>query len=217
MTTNEILHIDRLNFSYPKSEPLLIDLTFTVKPGEILWFTGPSACGKTTLLRLLLSELKPDSGSGLILGKPAFSKRGQRALLRQIGVIRDQDRLLAERDLLANVAMPLQIKGWGEQRIARRVHGVLRRLGLTGKARHLLTQLSPSELRLVSLATALVKDPPLILADLNPSEADQQIIVNHLLTAAEFGSAVAIFSRVKTGPGQECRLGGVASVAHQLG
>jgi cell division transport system ATP-binding protein len=217
MTTDEILHIDGLNFGYPKSESILIDLSFTVKRGEILWFTGPSACGKTTLFRLLLSELTPDSGSGEILGKPAFGKRGRRRLFREIGVIRDHDRLLTERDLFANVAMPLQIKGWGEQRIARRVREVLRRLDLTGKSRHQLTQLSPSELRLASLAIALAKDPPLILADLNSSEVDQQTLVNHLISAAEFGSAVSIFSRAKTGPGEECRLGGIASVARQLG
>lgn len=219
MNDNTLVQIRDLSFGYPHSEKLLDQITFGVAQGEVLQVTGPSGSGKTTLLRLIIGELRPDSGSGFLGRQPLFKERASanRSLLRRIGVIYDQDRLLPDRDLFDNVALQLEIKGYSRQRVPARVHQTLHRLGMLGKARHLASQLSASERRLASLACAVVKDPLLIMADLNPGEVDQKIVTEHLQMAAAFGSAVLIFSQTPNGSGREYSLAGHASVLQHAG
>lgn len=210
MNDTALLEVQNLSFSYQPAEPLFSDLTLSVRPGEILWLTGPPACGKTTLLKLILGELTPDSGECLLAGQSLVEQRDARRQrnLRRIGVIRETDQLLPDSDLFSSVALPLEIKGVGSEVVTRRVHAVLHRVGLVGKLRHRVSQLSATERRLTSLAAALAKDPVLILADLNPGDLQQAVLIEQLRLAAEYGSAALIFSQRKVGTGTEYSLAG---------
>jgi cell division transport system ATP-binding protein len=204
-----VLDLRELSFGYQETGELLAGISFQLERREILWVTGPPGSGKTTLARIIVGELEPRDGSGYLMGKELFGSTGldRRRLRRVIGLIPQQDRLLPSLDVLRNVAAPLEIRGASKQQTVRRVHKALGRVGLIGKARCRIQQLSSSERRLLSLARVLAQDPFLVVADLNPGSPDSDVLVKHLGDAASFGSAVLALSQTRSGEGREYSLG----------
>jgi cell division transport system ATP-binding protein len=145
----------------------LSEVSFTVTPGEFVFLTGPSGSGKTTLFKLLTRELLPDAGSIIIdnqdltkLKSPQLPK-----LRRQIGVVYQDFRLLPDRSVEENVAIPLQIRHTNHQNIQPAVLQALETVGLASRAKLFPSQLSGGELQRVGIARAIVASPKLILAD----------------------------------------------------
>lgn len=145
----------------------LDSVDFSIEPGEFVFLTGTSGSGKTTLLRLILRELKPDSGSLIVdqtdLGKLQGSKLPR---YRQIlGPIFQDFKLLPDRSIWENVALPLQVKSVKNDATNQAVKLALEMVGLEKRVGLFPSQLSGGELQRVAIARSIAGKPKVILAD----------------------------------------------------
>jgi cell division transport system ATP-binding protein len=135
--------------------------------GEFVFLVGPTGCGKSTCIRLLMKELEPTSGAVSVAGRD-LSKVSQKRLpylRRNIGVIFQDFKLLPNRTVYANVAYALEVIGESRESIRRKVPDILRLVGLSTKLHNYPDELSGGEQQRVSIARAFVNHPPLLLAD----------------------------------------------------
>src|SRR5438552_11114837 len=135
--------------------------------GEFAFLVGPTGCGKSTCIRLLMKELEPSSGHVRIAGRDLAQVDAKRLpyLRRNIGVIFQDYKLLPNRTVYANVAYALEVIGESRQEIRRKVPDILRLVGLSTKLHNYPDELSGGEQQRVSIARAFVNHPPLLLAD----------------------------------------------------
>ena len=155
-------------------------VSFDIAPGEFVFLTGPSGSGKTTILRLIMRDLKPDAGK-LVLAGPAKIHEYRRT----IGTVFQDFKLLSDRSVFENVALPLEVMGVKPDDLQKSVKKALELVELTARTDLFPAQLSGGELQRVVLARAIVARPKLILADeptgnLDPKTA--RSIVNLLST-----------------------------------
>ena len=145
----------------------LTDVSFQVGKGEFAVLAGPSGAGKTTLLRLLYRDERPTEGEIWVSGREVT--RLKRSLIpelrRGIGVVFQDAKLLPGRTVYDNIAFVLQVLGTSRREITPRVFQALKAVGLSAKAQAFPAQLSQGEQQRAALARALVKEPPLLLAD----------------------------------------------------
>jgi cell division transport system ATP-binding protein len=135
--------------------------------GEFVFLVGPTGCGKSTCIRLLMKELEPSKGEIDIAGKTLGQIPRSRVpyLRRNIGTVFQDYKLLPNRTIYDNVAYSLQVIGESRQEIRRKVPDILRMVGLSTKLHNLPDELSGGEQQRVSIARAFVNHPPLLLAD----------------------------------------------------
>jgi len=143
------------------------DVSLKIERGEYAFLIGPSGAGKTTLLGLIHHDELPTSG---VVTVGSFrTDRLRRAhipkLRRHVGFVYQDFRLIADRSVYENVALPLRVAGAPNRSIARRVNEVLLQVGLFGKLRDRASDLSGGEMQRVAIARALVNQPFLLLAD----------------------------------------------------
>ena len=160
----ELFHVTK---EYPGEPPALSDVTLAVAKGEFVFLTGPSGAGKSTLLRLVVCAERPSAGQILLFGKnlARISAPEVPAVRRHVGVVFQDFKLLPERTVAENVALPLEVRGLGDAEILRRVRGLLRSVGLEHRAGKFPPSLSGGEQQRVAVARALVAEPALLLAD----------------------------------------------------
>ena len=142
-------------------------VSIRVGRGEFVFLVGPTGCGKSTCLRLLMKELEPSQGTILISGRElgGLDRRKVPYLRRNIGVVFQDYKLLPNRTVYANVAYALEVIGESRDSIRRRVPDILRLVGLSTKLHNYPDELSGGEQQRVSIARAFVNHPPLLLAD----------------------------------------------------
>src|SRR3954451_15046732 len=135
--------------------------------GEFVFLVGPTGCGKSTCVRLLMKELDADAGEILISGHELGSMPRKKVpkLRRNIGVVFQDFKLLPNRTVYDNVAYSLQVIGESRPAIRRKVPDILRLVGLSTKLHNYPDQLSGGEQQRVSIARAFVTPPPLLIAD----------------------------------------------------
>src|SRR5215212_720158 len=135
--------------------------------GEFVFLVGPTGCGKSTCIRLLMKELEPTSGAVSVAGRDLNQVSPKRLpyLRRNIGVIFQDYKLLPNRTVYANVAYALEVIGETRESIRRKVPDILRLVGLSTKLHNYPDELSGGEQQRVSIARAFVNHPPLLLAD----------------------------------------------------
>ena len=135
--------------------------------GEFVFLVGPTGCGKSTCIRLLLKELEVSKGDILIAGRNLAEIPRSKVpyLRRNIGVVFQDYKLLPNRTVYENVAYSLQVIGETRQEIRRKVPDILRLVGLSTKLHNYPDELSGGEQQRVSIARAFVNHPPLLLAD----------------------------------------------------
>ena len=135
--------------------------------GEFVFLVGPTGCGKSTCIRLLVKELEVSSGELLIAGKKLSEVDRKRVpyLRRNIGTVFQDYKLLPNRTVYDNVAYSLQVIGESREEIRRKVPDILRLVGLSTKLHNYPDELSGGEQQRVSIARAFVNHPPLLLAD----------------------------------------------------
>ncbi len=135
--------------------------------GEFIFLVGPTGCGKSTCLRLLMKEIEPSEGELFIAGRSLkVIKRNRVAHLRRnIGNVFQDYKLLPNRTVAANVAYALEVVGQPRSEIRRKVPEIIRLVGLSTKLHNYPDELSGGEQQRVSIARAFVNHPPLLLAD----------------------------------------------------
>jgi putative ABC transport system ATP-binding protein len=145
---------------------VLKGLAISVPGGQMCAVMGPSGVGKSTLLNCIAGLEPPDEGEVKVLGQDmaALDDEGRTLLRRRrIGIVYQFFNLVANLSARENVLLPYLIDGARPDEAA--IDGALERVGMAGRARHLPSQLSGGEMQLVSIARALVRRPPLVLAD----------------------------------------------------
>ncbi|MFO8113462.1 MAG: ABC transporter ATP-binding protein [Desulfosalsimonadaceae bacterium] len=147
---------------------ILRDAALSMHQGESIAVVGESGIGKSTLLHILGTLDKPDSGQFFFRGQNVFDmEKSQLASFRNttIGFVFQFHYLLTEFTALENVMMPGLIAGMGRNRIKPEAEAILVRVGLKDRLSHRVNDLSGGEQQRVALARALVMKPPLLLAD----------------------------------------------------
>jgi cell division transport system ATP-binding protein len=152
---------------YPGGHVGLERVTLEVERGEFMFLVGPTGCGKSTFIKLLIREVEPAAGQVLIAGRDIGSLPGKRTpyLRRRIGTVFQDFKLLPNRTVYDNVAYALQVTGGTRSEIRRKVPEMLRLVGLSTKVHNYPDELSGGEQQRVSIARAFVSHPPLLLAD----------------------------------------------------
>ncbi|MDO8452265.1 MAG: cell division ATP-binding protein FtsE [bacterium] len=148
------------------STKALEDVSFDIEEGDFIFLTGHSGAGKTTLLKLLLRELKPDSGKIIIDGVDiaTLKKREVPFYRRKLGIVFQDFKLLYDRTVYENVELALEVAGDKEKRVEK-IKKALEEVGLSDKANLFPRQLSGGELQRAVIARAIVSNPKLIIAD----------------------------------------------------
>jgi cell division transport system ATP-binding protein len=162
---------------YQYDVPALEDINLTIQKGEFVFITGPTGAGKTTLLKLITCEEQASSGQIEVLGKKLnyLKKSSIPYLRRNIGCIFQDFRLLYQKTVYDNVALPLRIIGLSEGQVKSRVQEVLRSVGLAYRGEIYPIQLSRGEQQRVSIARALVNQPAILLADEPTGNLDERL------------------------------------------
>lgn len=152
---------------YPGGQDALKGLSLTVESGEMVFVTGHSGAGKSTLLRLIALIERPTSGQVIVDGKNTrrVSRRKIPAYRRQIGMVFQDHKLLHDRRVFDNVALPLIIAGATRRDTSRRVRAALDQVSLLHKEKTMPATLSTGEQQRVGIARAIVSRPTLLIAD----------------------------------------------------
>lgn len=162
---------------YPGGFDALRDINLHIEAGEMAFITGHSGAGKSTLLRLITAIDRPTRGEAAVNGKnlTKLPRRRIPYFRREIGVVFQDHKLLFDRTVYDNVALPLIVTGTDQQEIPRRVRAALEMVGLLDKERMLPVTLSGGEQQRVGIARAVVNKPPLLLADEPTGNLDSKL------------------------------------------
>jgi cell division transport system ATP-binding protein len=162
-----MIRIEDVTKRYPGGQEALSGLNLAVDKGEMLFITGHSGAGKSTLLRLIALIERPSSGQVIVDGQNTRRVKRRRipAYRRQIGMVFQDHKLLYDRPVADNVALPLVIAGVSHRDAGRRVRAALDQVGLLHKERRNPETLSAGEQQRVGIARAIVTRPKLLIAD----------------------------------------------------
>jgi cell division transport system ATP-binding protein len=162
-----IIELRRATKIYPGGHIALERVSLRIERGEFVFLVGPTGCGKSTLIKLLIRELEPTEGEILIAGRDiaTLPERQIPFLRRRIGTVFQDYKLLPTRTVYDNVAYALQVIGASRSEIRKKVPDALRLVGLADKLNNRPTQLSGGEQQRLAIARAFVNHPPLLLAD----------------------------------------------------
>ncbi len=162
-----MIRFEHVSKRYPNGREALSDLSFEVPAGEMAFLTGRSGAGKSSVLKLIALLERPTRGQVVVDGLSATRLSARRVPLwrRRIGVVFQDHRLLMDRPVFDNVALPLIIADTSFREVDRRVRAALDQVGLLGKERLAPLELSVGEQQRVGIARAIVSKPPLLVAD----------------------------------------------------
>jgi cell division transport system ATP-binding protein len=162
-----IIELQKATKIYPGGHIALERVSLRVERGEFVFLVGPTGCGKSTLIKLLIRELAPTEGQIRIAGRDISTLPSRQIpfLRRRIGTVFQDFKLLPSRSVYDNVAYALRVIGASRSDIRKKVPDALRLVGLADKLNNRPTQLSGGEQQRLAIARAFVNHPPLLLAD----------------------------------------------------
>ena len=162
-----MIRIEGVSKRYPGGHDALKGLSLQVDKGEMVFVTGHSGAGKSTLLRLIALIDRPTNGQVIVDGQNTsrVSRRKIPGYRRQIGMVFQDHKLLYDRPVFDNVALPLVIAGIGHRDAARKVRAALDQVSLLDKEKQFPETLSSGEQQRVGIARAIVSRPKLLIAD----------------------------------------------------
>lgn len=145
----------------------LEDISFAVERGEFVSLVGPTGAGKSTLFSLLIRETLPTSGSIVVGDYDLVKLPGHKIphLRKKIGVVFQDLKLLADRTIFENIALPLQVAGFNPEDIRKKVEDLMEQVQIGIHIDKFPIQLSGGELQRAAIARALVLSPDILLAD----------------------------------------------------
>ncbi|KRG83562.1 ABC transporter [Stenotrophomonas daejeonensis] len=194
-----VLRFDNVSKHYAGGHQALVDVSFEVGAGEMLFVTGHSGAGKSTLLKLIHLSERPTRGAVLFGQRNLLKVRGGKVALhrREVGAVHQDHRLLTDRSIGENVALPLILRGDRRGDVGKRVRSVLERMGLGHREKALPTQLSAGEQQRVGIARAIVAEPKLLVADEPTGNLDPTLAAEIMALFAELpgrGTSVLVVS-----------------------
>jgi cell division transport system ATP-binding protein len=194
-----MIEFNQVSKKYARDVVALRDITLTVNKGDLIFLAGPSGAGKTTLLNLIAAIERPSNGtltvSGANVGK--LKSSGLPYLRRNLGLILQQQKLLQDRTVLANVMLPLLVTGATRAEAEKRAQAALDKVGLLDKAATDPKALSGGEQQRVSIARAIVNRPQIILADEPTANLDRDN-ANKVLDALRSFHAAGVTCLIST-------------------
>jgi len=162
-----MIEFDNVTKQYSRDNFALRNVSLTIPDGELVFLAGPSGAGKSTLLKMIAGIEKPSSGRIIVNGQD-ISKLNPASLpylRRKLGLILQEQKLLNDRPVLANVMLPLIVTGGTRAEAEARARLALDKVGLSDKAQALPLALSGGEQQRAAIARAIVNRPKIILAD----------------------------------------------------
>ena len=192
-----MIEFESVSKRYSDGYDALSHVEFFVGGGEMVFLTGHSGAGKSTLMKMILLMEHPSRGRVKVDGRWLDQLRDAQIpyYRRNIGVVFQNHQLLFDRNVYENVALPLQIAGYAQQDIGKRVRAALDKVGLLDKERDNPRTLSGGEQQRVGIARAIVNKPSLILADEPTGNLDPELsndIMNLFRQFNEVGTTVMI-------------------------
>ncbi len=172
-----MIHFLNVIKRYEETGDVLRNISFNLERGEMAFLTGHSGAGKSTLLRLIAVMERCTRGQIIVDGHDLNLVRESQLpfIRRKMGFIYQDYKLLNDRTVFDNVALPLIIAGFGHQEVTRRVRAALEKVSLQGKEKKYPLALSGGEQQRVGIARAVVNKPPIIIADEPTGNLDPEL------------------------------------------
>ena len=189
-----MIKFDAVTATY-KSGAGIFDISFELEKSEMVFLMGPTGSGKSTLLKTIYKELEINSGEIFIDNKrlSKLPKNKIPFLRREIGMVFQDFRLLNDRNVFENIALPLRIAQISKDEIKAKTFDIIDAVGLSDKDRRYPDELSGGEQQRVAIARAIVKEPKVLLADEPTGNLDPNIsveILELLEMATNYGASV---------------------------
>jgi len=162
-----MIQLEEVTKRFPGGQEALSGLSLSIEKGEMVFVTGHSGAGKSTLLRLIALIERPTGGQVIVDGQNTsrVKRRKIPAYRRQIGMVFQDHKLLYDRTVFDNVALPLIIAGMSYREAGRRVRPALEHVDLLHKEKQNPATLSAGEQQRVGIARAVVSRPKIVIAD----------------------------------------------------
>lgn len=183
-----MIRFDNVAKRYPNGHEGLSGVDLHVAPGEMAFLTGHSGAGKSTLLKLIGLLERASRGQVWVNGRNLNKLKGRDVPYhrREVGMIFQDHRLLHDRTVFDNIALPLVVAGMKHAEVKRRVRAALDKVGLLKKERVFPITLSGGEQQRVGIARALVSKPPVLLADEPTGNLDPELSLEIMQLFAQF-------------------------------
>ncbi|MFH1827235.1 MAG: ATP-binding cassette domain-containing protein [bacterium] len=162
-----MIKFEKVSKQFPLGNKALEDISFEIKKGEFIYLVGPSGAGKTTILKMILKQVKPTSGEIIIDDASLIweNKNQTESLRRNIGIVFQDFKILHDKNIFENVALGLKILGENKRNIIKEVNDALKLVGILDKKEMFPAQLSAGELQRAAIARAVIGDRDIVLAD----------------------------------------------------
>ncbi len=162
-----LIKLSQVNKRYPDGHQALQNVSMEIAAGEMVFLTGHSGAGKSTVLKLMAAIERPTSGSVVVAGQNLATLKPVAIpfLRRNLGLIFQDHKLLFDRSIFDNVMLPLSIIGYPPSEAAKRVRAALDKVGLLSREKALPITLSGGEQQRLCIARAVVNRPGILLAD----------------------------------------------------
>ena len=172
----EFYHVSK---QYVKDQYALQDVSLGIQKGEFVFLTGASGAGKSTLLKLIFKEELPSKGQILVDSSNInlIPQKELYLLRREIGIVFQDFKLLGNRTVAENIAIPLVVRGERKSSIDKMVAKSLTQVGLTHRKNYLPTHISGGEQQRVAIARAIVGNPKIIIADEPTGNLDTELSI----------------------------------------
>lgn len=172
-----MIRFDQVHKRYPTGREALAGVSFSIDDGELVFLTGHSGAGKSSVLKLIALIERPTRGQVLVNNQntSGVRARGIPQFRRNLGMVFQDHKLLHDRPVSDNVALPLIIAGVPRREIDKRVRAALDQVGLLGKEKNRPLELSTGEQQRVGIARAVVAKPALLIADEPTGNLDPEL------------------------------------------
>jgi len=194
-----MIRFDQVHKRYPNGREALTGVSFNIESGALTFLTGHSGAGKSSILKLIALIERPSRGQVIVNSQntAGVKPRGIPQFRRRIGVVFQDHKLLHDRPVADNVALPLIIAGVPRREIDKRVRAALDQVGLLGREKSRPLELSTGEQQRVGIARAVVAKPALLIADEPTGNLDPELaleIMRLFKRFSEVGVTVVVAS-----------------------